>query len=148
MTESTQSDKLRKLVADEIAKLKAQGKRDLSAPLERLDKTIIDIETQMKGLNPKTEVGKEKPSSLEKALKEVETKLEAEFKELSGSFFADDELTKILDKMKQEKKKLSNDGAELEAFKKKMEEEMKKAMGSSYYAVEIDDLFTKKKELK
>jgi hypothetical protein len=29
-----------------------------------------------------------------------------------------------------------------------MEEEMKKAMGSSYYAVEIDDLFTKKKELK
>ncbi len=97
MTESTQSDKLRKLVADEIAKLKAQGKRDLSAPLERLDKTIIDIETQMKGLNPKTEVGKEKPSSLEKALKEVETKLEAEFKKLSGSFFADDELTKILD---------------------------------------------------
>jgi hypothetical protein len=47
----------------------------LSAPLERLDKTLIDIEVQMKGLNLKTEVGKEKLSNLEKALKEVETKL-------------------------------------------------------------------------
>jgi hypothetical protein len=41
----------------------------------------------MKGINPKSESGKQVLSSLEKALKEAETKLEAELKKLSVSFY-------------------------------------------------------------
>jgi hypothetical protein len=78
----TKKKGLRKLAADSIAKLKAEGKYDLAAHLDRLDSTVIDLETEMKGLNPKSESGKQVLSSLEKALKEAETKSEAELKRI------------------------------------------------------------------
>ncbi len=59
----------------------------MAAHLERLDRTVIDLETEMMGINPKSESGKQVLSSLEKALKEAETKLEAELKKLSVSFY-------------------------------------------------------------
>jgi valyl-tRNA synthetase len=82
----TKKKGLRKLAADSIAKLKAEGKYDLAAHLERLDKTVIDLETEMKGLNSKSESGKQVLSSLEKALKEAETKSKAELKKIVGKF--------------------------------------------------------------
>ncbi len=133
-----QTEKLRKLAADEIEKLKAAGKHELAAGIEKLDKIVIDLETQLQGLNPQTAIGKGLLAVVEAGLKRVETAMEAEIKKLSGSFYADDELAKLLAQLEEAKKSLSGSDT-IEALKKKIEEEMKKAMGGFYYADDVKE---------
>jgi hypothetical protein len=82
-----QTAKLKKLAADEMAKLEAQGKQALAGNLQKLDKVVIDLEAQIQALSQK---GKNESLGLfETALNKLETDMEAEIKKLSGSLYFD-----------------------------------------------------------
>jgi exonuclease VII large subunit len=128
-----ESEKLKKVVADEIAKLEGEGKHVLAAELEKADKTIIDLETQLKNLNPTTDVGKGLLLVVEAGLKKVETAVEAEIKKLSGSFYeGDDELEKLKAKLEEEKKNMGADSPVIEDIRAKIEAELKKLAGGFF----------------
>lgn len=91
-----QADNLKTLAADALTKLKAEGKTLLAAGLERAEKYLLDIDSQLKNLNPSSELGKILLSALEILLKKAEESLEAEIKKLSSSFYADDLKTELL----------------------------------------------------
>jgi predicted nucleic acid-binding Zn-ribbon protein len=120
------------LAADEIAKLKAEGKVVLAAGIQKLDKTLVDLETQLKGLNPQTEVGKGLLAIVEAGLKKVETALEAEIKKLSGGFYADDELEKLKAQLEDELKKMGSTSPVIDDIRAKIEAELKKMAGGFF----------------
>jgi len=98
-----QADALKKMAADEIEKLKSQGKTLVAKGLETAEKFILDLETQLKNMNPTTELGKTLLAGAEALLKSAEDKLMAEIKSLSGTFYAEDlkaELLKQADALK------------------------------------------------
>jgi len=88
---------LRALAQKEISKLKAEGKTLLAAGLDKTDKLLIDLETQLRNLNPVTEVDRAL------LIKIAEISLEVETKKLSGIFFfffPKDELLKRAENLK------------------------------------------------
>ena len=98
-----EAEKLKKLAQEEIEKLKKEGKAKLAEGLEAAEKRILDIDAQLRALNPKTEVGKAVLSVLEGLLKKAETALEAEIKKLSGSYYdIKDDLKTQVDNLKKQ----------------------------------------------
>jgi len=79
------AETLKDLVTKELDKLKAEGKVLLGTGLQEAEKVLLDLENQLKNLNPTTDLGKVALSAVETVLKDLETKVEAEVKKLSGS---------------------------------------------------------------
>ena len=92
----TQIDELKKKAQEAIAKLMGEGKTVLAEGIKRLENQLLDLESQLEKLNPKTEIGKMLLKGLETLVKAAETKLEEEIKKLTGSFYADVDLKAVI----------------------------------------------------
>ena len=53
-----EGEKLKKAAQEAIEKLKKEGKAKLAEGLEAVEKRVLDIDAQVRALNPTTEIGK------------------------------------------------------------------------------------------
>jgi len=79
-----------------IAKLKSEGKSSLTSNLEEYNKLLIDLMTQLKNINPTTEVGKALLITMETSLKLARIVIVREIEKLSVHFYADDPKDELL----------------------------------------------------
>jgi len=80
------AETLKELVKSELDKLKAEGKVLLGTGLQEAEKVVLDLENQLKNLNPTTDLGKIALAGVETVLKDLETKVEAEVKKTVRRF--------------------------------------------------------------